>query len=64
MEDALDPTVSTRSKPGCAGSAASDGLEVMLSSWGIVRPGRRANGLRMGIMGEGHTGNVAIRCFL
>ena len=54
-EDALDPTVSTLSKPGCAGSAAlsdDDESEPMLSSCGIVRPGRRAKGLRMGMLGR------------
>ena len=51
-EDALDPTVSTLSKPGCAGSALSDDeSEAVLSSCGIVRPGRRAKGLRMGMLG-------------
>ena len=52
-DDALDPTVSTLSNPGCAasvvvGPAAEPGRE--LSSCAVAGPGRRANGLRIGIV--------------
>lgn len=44
-EDALEPTVSTRSKPGCW--LTSSGR--WFSSW-AVEPGRRAKGFLMGMM--------------
>lgn len=52
-DEALDPTVSTLSNPGCAASAvmfpaAEPGL--WFSSWTALGPGRRANGLRIGIV--------------
>jgi hypothetical protein len=54
-DDAFDPTVSTLSNPGCAASAtvpeaAEPGR--WFSSWITAGPGRRANGLRMGIFGK------------
>jgi hypothetical protein len=52
-DEAFDPTVSTLSKPGCAASgvrvpAAEPGR--WFSSWTAAGPGRRAKGLRMGIV--------------
>lgn len=52
-DDALDPTVSTRSKPGCAASERTDAEEPGRwgPSWRAAGPGRRAKGLRIGIVG-------------
>lgn len=50
-DEGVDPTVSTRSKPGWAGSVvevAEPGRT--FSSLGMLRPGRRAKGLRIGIV--------------
>jgi hypothetical protein len=50
-DEALEPTVSTRSKPGCATSLfeeAEPGRE--FSSLGMLSPGRRAKGFRIGIV--------------
>jgi hypothetical protein len=54
--DALDPTVSTLSNPGCAGSVvllpeADEPGRWFSSCWrAAAGPGRRANGLRIGIV--------------
>lgn len=53
--DALDPTVSTLSNPGCATSgfpAAADEPGRWFSSAVTMAPGRREKGLRMGIVND------------
>lgn len=50
-EEALEPTVSTRSKPGWATSVCeASGPGRAFSSAGMARPGRRAKGFRIGIV--------------
>lgn len=56
-EDAFDPTVSTRSNPGCATSTALPVADwepsLALSLRLVGTPGRRAKGFRIGIVGYG-----------
>ena len=49
-EDALEPTVSTRSKPGGSRAGCGRLASAAFSSWTSGAPDRRPKGLRIGMM--------------